>query len=178
MVIIVYAVPLQKRPKYQGWFGAIFGIASVLGPTVGGAFTTHVSLFRIAIILASHRIDHLYRLRGDGAFTSIVSISWNLRGPALANDTSLVPIGGVVMALVFFLLHVPEQPGMKKALKDKLQQINPLGMAFLVPGVVCLCLVLQYGGNTYNVRLHLNFARLHHLECTWLIRKRSGVMVV
>jgi hypothetical protein len=74
----------------------------------------------------------------------------------MANATSVVPIGGVVMALVFFLLQVPEQPDMKKPLKDKLQQINPLGMAFLVPGIVCLCLVLQYGGNTYNVRLRLN----------------------
>lgn len=43
MVIIVYAVPLQKRPKYQGVFGAVFGVSSVLGPTMGGAFTTHVT---------------------------------------------------------------------------------------------------------------------------------------
>lgn len=43
MMIIVYAIPLHKRPKYQGFFGALFGVASVLGPTVGGAFTTHVT---------------------------------------------------------------------------------------------------------------------------------------
>ncbi|KAI1212165.1 MFS general substrate transporter [Annulohypoxylon truncatum] len=43
MVIIVYTVPLQKRPKYQGVFGAVFGVASLLGPTVGGAFTTNVT---------------------------------------------------------------------------------------------------------------------------------------
>jgi len=43
MTILVYSVPMQKRPKYQGFFGAIFGVASVLGPTVGGAFTTHVT---------------------------------------------------------------------------------------------------------------------------------------
>jgi len=34
---------LHKRPKYQGMFGAIFGIASILGPLVGGAFTSNVS---------------------------------------------------------------------------------------------------------------------------------------
>jgi MFS family permease len=43
MVMIVYTLPLHKRPKYQGFFGAIFGVASVLGPTIGGAFTTHVT---------------------------------------------------------------------------------------------------------------------------------------
>ncbi|KAK9234935.1 major facilitator superfamily domain-containing protein [Lipomyces kononenkoae] len=43
MVVIVYAVPLQKRPKYQGFFGAVFGIASVNGPLIGGALTTNVT---------------------------------------------------------------------------------------------------------------------------------------
>ncbi|KAL8824278.1 MAG: hypothetical protein Q9191_005163 [Dirinaria sp. TL-2023a] len=31
IVIIVYAAPLHKRPKYQGAFGAVFGISSILG---------------------------------------------------------------------------------------------------------------------------------------------------
>ncbi|KAF2464737.1 putative MFS multidrug transporter [Lindgomyces ingoldianus] len=84
MVIMVYAVPLQKRPKYQGFFGAIFGVASVLGPTIGGAFTTHVT-WRWCFYI-------------------------NL------------PIGGAVMALVFFLLDVPDQPGTNIPLTDKLRQ--------------------------------------------------------
>ncbi|WKT41086.1 hypothetical protein QSH57_005892 [Fusarium oxysporum f. sp. vasinfectum] len=43
LVIIVYAVPLEKRPQYQGLFGAVFGIASAIGPVIGGVFTTHVT---------------------------------------------------------------------------------------------------------------------------------------
>ncbi|KAI1336204.1 putative MFS aflatoxin efflux pump [Xylariaceae sp. FL0016] len=43
IVVIVYAVPLNKRPVYQGMFGAIFGISSVIGPLVGGAFTSNVT---------------------------------------------------------------------------------------------------------------------------------------
>lgn len=43
IVIIVYAVPLHKRPLFQGIFGAVFGLASVIGPLLGGAFTSKVT---------------------------------------------------------------------------------------------------------------------------------------
>ncbi len=39
----MYAVPLHKRPMYQGLFGAVFGLSSVIGPLLGGAFTTKVT---------------------------------------------------------------------------------------------------------------------------------------
>ena len=43
IVIIMNLVPLHKRPMLQGMIGAIFGVASVAGPLLGGVFTTKVS---------------------------------------------------------------------------------------------------------------------------------------
>ncbi|KAL2075393.1 hypothetical protein VTL71DRAFT_336 [Oculimacula yallundae] len=41
--IMVITIPLHKRPMFQGIFGAVFGIASVAGPLIGGAFTTRLT---------------------------------------------------------------------------------------------------------------------------------------
>ncbi|KAL1892227.1 hypothetical protein Sste5346_007183 [Sporothrix stenoceras] len=114
IVIIVYAVPLAKRPQYQGLFGAVYGISSVIGPLVGGAFTTNVT-WRWCFYI-------------------------NL------------PLGAVVLVFVFFFLQVPSRLGTDGdlTLREKLSQLNFEGLAALLPGVICLCLALQWGGFTYS----------------------------
>ncbi|CAG8628602.1 1812_t:CDS:2, partial [Ambispora leptoticha] len=39
MIVISDIVPFKNRAKYQGMFGAVYGLASLAGPVVGGAFT-------------------------------------------------------------------------------------------------------------------------------------------
>lgn len=41
--IIAEVVPMRQRGRYQGYFGAVFGISSVAGPLLGGLFTDHLS---------------------------------------------------------------------------------------------------------------------------------------
>lgn len=40
IIIVVYIVPLHKRPQIMGLGGMVFGIACAIGPLVGGAFTS------------------------------------------------------------------------------------------------------------------------------------------
>lgn len=43
MIIMIPMIPLRKRPQFQGIFGSVFGVSSVLGPLIGGGFTDGVS---------------------------------------------------------------------------------------------------------------------------------------
>lgn len=43
LTILAYSVPLAKRPIYTGAIGSMYGLASISGPLMGGAFTDHVS---------------------------------------------------------------------------------------------------------------------------------------
>jgi EmrB/QacA subfamily drug resistance transporter len=97
MMVIVPLIPLRKRPIYYGLFGAVFGVASVLGPFLGGAFTDKLSwrwcfyvnlpvgaFTIVAIVLFLHikpprseklsPLQHLIRLDPIGSFLFIPSI--------------------------------------------------------------------------------------------------------
>ena len=41
--VVADIIPPRDRGRYQGIFGAVFGIASIAGPLLGGYFTTHLS---------------------------------------------------------------------------------------------------------------------------------------
>ncbi|KAF2655353.1 MFS general substrate transporter [Lophiostoma macrostomum CBS 122681] len=43
ILIVANTVPLRQRPSYMGLIGGMYGIASVAGPLMGGAFTDHLT---------------------------------------------------------------------------------------------------------------------------------------
>lgn len=112
-VAIVYAVRLEKRPKIQGLFGALFGLASIVGPLIGGGFTSN--------------------------------LTW--RWCFYIN----IPFGVVALATIAVCLKVPSRNTTRLSWKEKLSQLDAVGSTLLLPGVVCLLLALQWGGQTYAV---------------------------
>ena len=54
------------------------------------------------------------------------------------------------MAIAVYL-KIPDRDTTKTPTKEKLLQLDPLGTSIFVPGMVCLLLALQWGGQKYAV---------------------------
>jgi EmrB/QacA subfamily drug resistance transporter len=53
--IIADLFPPQQRGRFMGLFGGVFGLASILGPTIGGFFTDHGSVSLLGYDIAGWR---------------------------------------------------------------------------------------------------------------------------
>lgn len=93
-----------------------------------------------------------------GIFMSVATISGPLIGGAFTSNATWrwcfyinLPIGGVALVAIFFFMNIPAQEETKLPLKSKLKQLDGPGLILSVPGIVCLILALQWGGQTYAV---------------------------
>lgn len=76
-----------------------------------------------------------------GAFTTDVTWRWCF----FIN----LPIGLAALVVIVFLLDIPNTTTTSLTIAQKIRKVNPLGISALVPGVVSLCLALQWGGTVY-----------------------------
>ena len=100
--------PPRERAKYAGLFGAVFGLASVLGPIIGGFFTDHGTTELFGLHIAGWRWVFYVNLP-----TSIIALFMITRRmpdigtrtggkiDALGGGLIIVSLGSLLLALTF-----------------------------------------------------------------------------
>ncbi|KAF1835106.1 MFS general substrate transporter [Decorospora gaudefroyi] len=148
ILIMLNTVPLAKRPMLQSLFGACFGVASVAGPLLGGAFT------------------------------GMSAAGW--RWCFYIN----LPLGGLTVVVVCFLLKVEEQKPKLSTWKETVKHLDPLGTTLFLPSITCLLLALEWGAADHPwssprlIALLVVFAVLLVAFVTWQYFTRNTTATV
>ncbi|MFF4367616.1 MDR family MFS transporter [Streptomyces sp. NPDC001594] len=126
MALIADVVPLRERGTYQGAIGAVFGVATVIGPLLGGLFTDHLSWrwafyvnvpVAVLVVAAAARTIPSVRARGRpridylgialvavGSSALILATSWGGNEYPWTSGVIVGLLAGGVLALALFCL--------------------------------------------------------------------------
>ncbi|MFD4029064.1 DHA2 family efflux MFS transporter permease subunit [Streptomyces sp. NPDC058637] len=166
MAIVGDIVTPRERGKYQGLFGAVFGVTSVLGPLLGGFFTEHLSwrwvfyinlpigvvaLLVIAAVLhipvrrTKHTIDYLGTFLIASVATCLVLVA-SLGGTTWAWDSvQIIALAVLAVVLLVAFVHT-ERRAPEPVLPLKLFHIRTFSLVAVISFIIGFAM---FGAMTY-----------------------------
>ncbi|MGN5633765.1 DHA2 family efflux MFS transporter permease subunit [Streptomyces sp. AC154] len=166
MAIVGDIVPPRERGKYQGLFGAVFGMTSVLGPLLGGFFTEQLSwrwvfyinlpigVIALAVIAAvlhipvrrtKHTIDYLGTFLIASVATCLVLVA-SLGGTTWPWGSAQI-IGLAVLSVLLLVAFVyVERRAAEPVLPLKLFRIRTFSLVAVISFVIGFAM---FGAMTY-----------------------------
>ncbi|KAJ7441722.1 ABC transporter [Mycena latifolia] len=123
MTIIARITTMKQRPIFMGMIGAVYALASVVGPLMGGAFSAGVSV-RPHILFLDH----------------------DKTNSTLGPDVNL-PIGAIAIVTVIFALPRLSTVQKSQSTLKKWLYLDWIGAFLSFAMVVMLLIAVQWGGN-------------------------------
>jgi EmrB/QacA subfamily drug resistance transporter len=157
-VIIGDIVPPRDRGKYQGYFGAVWGLSSVAGPLLGGFFSDHHT------ILGVTGWRWIFYINLPIGIASLIITSAVLHIPKIKREHSIDYLGAILMvASVCLILLSVSIYGPQDGWTDSRT------ITYLVVGVLVAVLFLMWEGKAKEPILPLHLFKNHTFSITSLL---------
>lgn len=157
-VIIGDIVPPRERGRYQGYFGAVWGLSSVAGPLLGGFFSDH------ATILGITGWRWIFYINLPFGIAALLITSAVLHIPKVKREHKIDYLGAVLMvaATVSILLTVsiygPEHGW-----------LDPRTIAYFIAGIVLVVLFIYWESKAQEPILPLELFKNHTFTVTSIL---------
>ncbi|KAF8847266.1 putative aflatoxin efflux pump [Acephala macrosclerotiorum] len=134
-------------------------VAFIVGRAIAGLGSAGIFTGGMMVMLP------LLPLRKRPVFTSLFGISFGIAsvlgpfmGALLLNPFRTwrwcfyinLPIGGFIILAILLFFHIPSPKREKGSALAQIKNLDPIGILFFVPSIICLIIALQWGGSTYS----------------------------